>query len=279
MPTKKIKLKKTKIKAMIIDLGGVIVDCGSLFHSKAIYNSFKLKNIEIENKLINKTNGLKVEEQIKRILFNKKVYNAWQSRYKREPNEDDIKEISNEVNRYILDAIDDDDYIMHKQAKKLNKFYNYKYKIIFTTEYNQEISNKLREKLKKFNFKFNHLLSYDIYKAPSPNPLICYQCAINQEIFPMQCFIRVGDTEYNFLEGLYANLWTVGIVKTSSLLGLSQKNVRDKGIVTTDKIEKKIAKKLSKKGALYTISTLDELKWVIEDANFKLSKGLTPYHL
>ena len=272
----KIKLKKCSAEVLIINLTGVLTDCGWTYHHKAISEAFGNKGIKIKDKIIIDTCGLPVYQQIVKILNNKGILSEWIKNMKIKPDQNIYNELALAVNTKIIEAINQSDYIMFDLNKKLNKLFKKGYKIVLASEYSRDTSALIEEKLKENAFNFHKLYSYSDFKASYPHPFLCYQAATDFNIFPMESFIRVGDTQYHNLEAFYAGVWAVSILKTGVFSGLNKYKLKKKGILKSDKKIKSISKKLKKSGAHYTINTLDEIMWVIEDINYRLSRHELP---
>ena len=58
-----------------------------------------------------------------------------------------------------------------------------------------------------------------------PYPWMAYKNAMNLGIFPMNHFVKVGDTIADIEEGINSNMWSVGVIKGGSVLGLTSEEV------------------------------------------------------
>jgi len=99
-----------------------------------------------------------------------------------------------------------------------------------------------------------------------------YQNAIHLGVFPMKHIIKAGDTISDIKEGINAGTWTVGIIKGSSELGMSEQDVIscDPDILA-DKMEA-VAGRFKEAGADYVIDSIDELDQVIPEINMRISQ-------
>lgn len=274
-----MKKKKGSAKVFLINLTGVLTDCGWTYHHKAVTEAFENKGIKIKDKLVVDTCGLPVHQQIAEIFKNKSFLSEWVKNVKIKVDENIYNELALLVNTKIKEAINQNDYIMFDLNKRVNKLFKKGYKIVFTSEYSRDISTLIEEKLRESAFNFYKLYSYYDFKTSYPHPFLCYQAAIDFTIFPMESFIRVGNTQYHNLEALYAGTWAVSVLKTGVFSGLDKYKMKKKGILKSDKKVKSISKKLKRSGAHYTINTFDEIMWVLDDINYRLSKHELPNFL
>ena len=267
----KIKVKKSKVDVLLLNLLGTIVDCGYAYHNKAIDEVFASKGLKLKNKLIVDTCGLPIYCQIVKILGNKKIESEWLKINKSKPDQNTYRQLNEAVNSKILESLSKKDYIMTEFRDHVNKLFKKGYKIIFTSVYNSETTKLLENILKDNTFNFHKIYTYSDFNVAFPHPLLCYKVAIDFNIFPTERFIRVGDTKYHNLEAFYAGVWAVSILSTGVFSGIDKIKLKKKGTLKSDKKIKSISKRLKKSGAHYTIFTLDEIKWVIDDINYRLS--------
>ena len=267
----KIKVKKSKVDVLLLNLLGMIVDCGYAYHNKAIDEVFASKGLKLKNRLIIDTCGLPVYWQIVKILSNKKIESEWLKINKSKPDENIYRELNEAVYSKILENINKKEYVMTEFRDHINKLYKKGYKIILTTVYNAQIAEVLEKILKDNKFNFHKIYTCSDFNAPYPHPLLCYKVAIDFNIFPTERFVRIGDTKYHNVESIYAGAWAVNVLSTGVYSGIDKIKLKKKGAFKSDKKIKNISKSLKRSGAHYTIFTLDEIKWVIDDINYRLS--------
>jgi len=54
---------------------------------------------------------------------------------------------------------------------------------------------------------------------------MCLQNAMNPQIYPMEAFVKVGDTLPDIEEGLNAGMWTIGLAETGNEMGLTEAQI------------------------------------------------------
>jgi phosphonoacetaldehyde hydrolase len=105
---------------------------------------------------------------------------------------------------------------------------------------------------------------------------MCYLNAIRLEVYPMQAIVKVGDTVADMEEAFHAGMWSVGVTKTGSELGLSETEV----LHTNPQVLKwKVAaagKKLLEAGAHEVIEGIWEIGGMIDEFNRRLAAGEHP---
>jgi phosphonoacetaldehyde hydrolase len=99
-----------------------------------------------------------------------------------------------------------------------------------------------------------------------------YQNAMTLGVYPMKHIIKVGDTLSDIKEGVNAGVWTVGVIKGSSELGMSEREVKEcDPDVLADKMDA-VARRFKAAGADYVIETIGELDQLIPKMNLRLTQ-------
>ena len=272
----KRKLKKIKAEVLLINITGVLADCGWTFHRKVIKEVFESKGIKIRDKQVVDTCGLPLCQQIIKLLNNKNVLAEWVKVFKSKPDQTTYNELNIAITTKILEVISQDEYFIPDVKNRINKLYKKGYKIILITEYNIDIAKLLEDRFREMEYNFHKIYTYDDFNADYPHPLLCYKIAIDLNKFPIETFVRIGDTKYHNIEAYYADAWAISTLTTGPFSGLDKIKLKKKGRLKSDKKIKAISKKLKRSGAHYTISTFDEIMWVLEDINYRLSKHELP---
>ncbi|CAG2175684.1 unnamed protein product, partial [Oppiella nova] len=107
---------------------------------------------------------------------------------------------------------------------------------------------------------------------PSPAPL--WLCAIRLGLSPIE--FKVDDSVNGIAEGLLAGVWTVGIAKTSSYVGLNEQQLDELKSAELRMRLQRAYDALSGSGAHYVIDTIADLPVVIDDINRRLANGEKP---
>jgi phosphonoacetaldehyde hydrolase len=112
--------------------------------------------------------------------------------------------------------------------------------------------------------------------AGRPYPWMCFQNAIQLQIYPMEAMVKIGDTISDIEEGLNAGMWTIGLTKSGNSLGLS--------LDETDRLDPEILKNrlseietaMREAGAHYVVEGIWACLPIISDINKRLYRGKQP---
>jgi phosphonoacetaldehyde hydrolase len=112
--------------------------------------------------------------------------------------------------------------------------------------------------------------------AGRPEPWMCLVNAMRLGIYPMEAFVKVGDTLPDIEEGLNAGMWTVGLAKTGNELGLNEAEV---AALAPEVLRAKLAvayRRMRQTGAHYVVDAIADVPAVLEDINARLARGERP---
>ena len=87
------------------------------------------------------------------------------------------------------------------------------------------------------------------------------------------CVVKIGDTISDIKEGRNAKVWTVGILKGSSELGLSLEEVNSLPENELKEKMEKTASKMLSAGAHFVIEDISKVPYIIDIINKKLING------
>ena len=91
------------IRLAVFDLGGTIVDKYSLSPFISLKHAFKMKGLNIPNRLIFKDMGIEKHEHIRAILKDKDISKKWIQKYGESPNNNSTMSVFDEFIKYQLD--------------------------------------------------------------------------------------------------------------------------------------------------------------------------------
>ncbi len=109
-----------------------------------------------------------------------------------------------------------------------------------------------------------------------PAPWMCSENARRLNVYPSYCCLKVDDTVDGVLEGVNAGMWTIGLVKTGSDMGLSQADVE---ALPQEELWGRLqanAERMRKAGADYIVEGIWEVPKIVEQINYSLKTGVRP---
>ena len=109
-----------------------------------------------------------------------------------------------------------------------------------------------------------------------PAPWMCYLNAIALRTFPMQTMVKIGDTISDIEEGRNAGMWTIGIVRTGNMIGLTAEDLAALPAADRDARLEAARRKLAKAGPHYLADAVADCVPLVDAIGERLEKGERP---
>ena len=100
-----------------------------------------------------------------------------------------------------------------------------------------------------------------------------YECMRLFGVYPAKRVVKDGDTVTDIAEGKNAGAWSIGILKGSNLLGLTEDEYNSLSAEELAKYKAKAKQKYLDAGADMVIDSIRELPDAIEEINNRLERG------
>jgi len=264
------------VQAIIFDWAGTTLDYGCFAPVIVFQEILKKYGIEPTLKEIRKPMGRAKREHIEKMLKMRRIRRLWRQIYGKKPGESDIDKLYSEFEKNLLKILPDHCKLIPGVLKAVAQLRKKNIKIGSTTGYTKEMIDVISPIAKNYGYYPDYIVTSSDVSQGRPMPFMCYLNTVNLKVFPFESVIKVGDTVEDIKEGLNSGMWSVGVIKGSSILGLSEKELKMMKEKELKKRIKKARKKFKKAGAHYVIESLNELDSVIDDVESKLKKGKTP---
>jgi len=265
-----------KLKAVIFDWAGTTVDFGCFAPTGVFIEVFRQKGIEITMAEARGPMGMHKRDHIRVITKYPRVANEWKNKYGHFCTEEEIEEMFNNFIPLQLAVIQNHSEIVPELPNALEIIYSLDMKIGSTTGYNNEMMEILTAAAAKQGYIPDSLVCATDVPAGRPAPWMALKIAENLGIYPMQAFVKIGDTIADIEEGLNAGMWSVGVINTSNELGLT---LNEFNMLDADELEKrkrKVQEEFLEAGADYVIESLAEIEELITAINERLARGEKP---
>lgn len=100
-----------------------------------------------------------------------------------------------------------------------------------------------------------------------------YKNMLELKVADSDCVIKIGDTISDIKEGRNAKVWSIGLLKGSSELGLTENEVNSLSKEELQLKLEEVAKKMLSAGAHLVIEDISKVPMAIKIINNRLSNG------
>lgn len=262
-----------KINLVIFDWAGTTVDYGCFAPVKVFLEIFREKGIEVTLDEARAPMGLLKIDHIKAMLSGERVSKVWQEKFGREWNMEDVNELYINFEKKLFAILANYTEPVPHCLETVKKLRDMGLKIGSTTGYTQEMMDIVVSGAKEKGYSPDFYVTPSSVPAGRPAPYMIYKNMITLKEGDTDCVIKVGDTISDIKEGRNAKVWTVGLLKGSSELGLTEEEVKKLSQEELEEKIEKIVKRMLEAGAHLIIEDISKVPMAIEIINKKLQNG------
>lgn len=265
-----------KIQGVILDWAGTTIDYGCFAPLAAFIEAYANKGITVTAEEARKPMGMLKRDHLQAIGEMDNVARQWNDKYGRTIQDVDLDEMYADFEKLLFSVLREYAKPIPGAIELVERLRQKGIKIGSTTGYTMEMMMIVAEEAKKNGYSPDCLVTPDEVPAGRPYPWMCYENAIRLGLYPMKHVVKVGDTLSDIREGINAGAWSVGILKGSNELGMTEAEVQaaDSEVLAARLAD--IKQRYLDAGAHYVMETIGDLDSVIEDINARLAKGERP---
>ena len=265
-----------RVKAVIFDWAGTVIDYGSLAPMGAFVETFGEFGTAISVEEARGPMGMAKRPHLAAIMALPRVAESWTKRHGHPPTEADIdavyaafvpKNIAVAA-RYATLIPGAADVVAELRRKGV--------KIGSSTGYTREIMAEILPVAASQGFKPDSLVCTGDTPDGRPTPFMLYKTLLDLKVWPAWSVIKVDDTEVGIAEGINGGAWTVGVSVSGNCFGLSREDTA--ALTPADFAERRKAavNKLERAGAHYVIDSVADLMPVVGAIEARLARGERP---
>ncbi|OIK15994.1 phosphonoacetaldehyde hydrolase [Bacillus sp. MUM 116] len=262
-----------QIEAVIFDWAGTTVDYGCFAPLNVFLEIFRKRGIEVTDEEARAPMGLLKWDHIRAMCDMDRIAGVWKEKFGRVPTDKDVDDLYADFEPLLFASLRNYCTPIPGALDLVARLRQKGIKIGSTTGYTSEMMAVVAPEAKKQGYAPDYMFTPDDAPAGRPYPWMCYLNAMNLGVFPMKHIIKVGDTVSDVKEGVNAGVWSVGIIKGGSELGLKEEEVNSMDPdLLAEKMEV-VAKRFKDAGAHYVIDSIGELDKLIPKINLRLENG------
>lgn len=252
-----------QIEAVIFDWAGTTVDYGCMAPIQALQAAFTKQDLQVTLDEIRKPMGILKLDHIKAILNLDRIKQLFQTKHGRDYQTQDVVTINAHFETTIFS-------ILHQHADLIpgildvqDYLRTQKIKIGSTTGYTRRMIDIVSNQAKTNGYEPDHIIAADEVAQGRPFPHMIKENLALLGIQNTQNVIKVGDTIVDIEEGKNAGCYSVGVIKGSSMLGLTETELSNLAPNELTIKMGKIKNAMLCAGADYVLESITELPWLI----------------
>jgi phosphonoacetaldehyde hydrolase len=264
------------LKAVVLDWAGTTLDYGCFAPAVVFMEVFKRKGVEISIDEARVPMGSHKKTHIELISKDDNVARRWEAVHGHKPDAADVEAMYIDFIPRQMACLADYADLIPGTLEAVAEFRRRGLKIGSTTGYTEEMTNLLRVEAKRRGYEPDSTVSATQVPAGRPHPYMCFQNAIQLQVYPMEAIVKIGDTLPDIDEGLNAGMWTIGLAKTGNELGLTEKQVAEEDPAAVATKLARAYQRMSHAGAHYVVDGIADVMPALDDIHARLARGERP---
>ncbi len=264
------------IRAVVLDWAGTAVDFGCMGPVAAFVQAFALHGVEVSLEEARSPMGKEKREHVRLMFGMSGVADRWKQAHGEEPSSVDQEKVYADVEELMVRSIENHATPVPGLIPFVEALRRKNVAVGSCTGYTAPMMARLHPAAARQGYAPDAVVCSSDVPAGRPQPWMCYLNAMRLGIQPLETMVKIGDTIPDIQEGLAAGMWTVGVTRTSSELGLTEKEVMALSVPERSARLRVVSARLAAAGAHYVVESVAECLPVLEDINARLARGESP---
>lgn len=265
-----------KIKAIILDWAGTVVDHGSRAPMGAFVKAFAQFGVTISIADARGPMGMAKRDHIRMVGTSPAVAAAWRAKHGRDFDDAAIDAIFDVFEPMNIAAVEAHSALIPGAHEALDWCKARGIRIGSTTGYTRPIMERLMPLAAAQGFVPEVTICAGDLAAGRPAPLQIWSALAQMGIWPASSVIKLDDTAPGIGEARAAGCWAVGVALTGNNPGLSAEELAGLGPAERDALRRAASETLLRAGAHLVIETIAELPTLIDHIETRLATGEKP---
>jgi phosphonoacetaldehyde hydrolase len=264
------------LQAVVLDWAGTIIDHGSRAPVEAFREIFRRRDVTISVDEARGPMGMEKRDHIMALLAMPRIAQAWRQTHGRDPNVADINEMYIEFlpvqSGLIAQHADEIPGVREALAFCRQRGL----RIGSSSGYAAVLMEKLAPLAQSRGLQVDVVVSASDVPAGRPAPWMIFKNMERLGVYPPASVAVVDDTAVGVEAGVNAGAWSIGVVETGNLFGLSATELAQ--LSPAEREQRRVAarKPLEAGGAHFTINSVADLPQALESISERLARGERP---
>ena len=265
-----------KIKAVILDWAGTVVDHGSSAPMGAFVKAFAHFGVTISINDARGPMGMAKRDHIRMVGTSRAVAAAWRAKHGRDFDDAAIDAIFEVFEPMNVAAVEAHSALIPGAHDALQWCKARGIRVGSTTGYTRPIMERLMPLAAAQGFVPEVTICAGDLAAGRPAPLQIWSALAQMGIWPASSVIKLDDTTPGIGEARAAGCWAVGAALTGNNPGLSAEELARLPPDERAELRRAASEPLLRAGAHLVIDSIAELPWLVEHIEARLEAGEKP---
>jgi phosphonoacetaldehyde hydrolase len=264
------------LRAVVLDWAGTTVDYGCFAPAVVFQEVYRRRGVEITIEEAREPMGVHKKDHIRLVSRMEAVGRRWEQAHGRRPTEQDVEAMYADFVPLQIACLARYADLIPGTLAAVGDFRRRGLKIGATTGYSADMMEVLHAEAARQGYAPDSSVCASQAPAGRPHPWMCFQNAINLQVYPMEALVKIGDTLPDIAEGLNAGMWTIGLTKTGNEMGLTEEQVAALEPEARAARLSRACERMLEAGAHYVTESIGDVPAVLDEISGRLSGGERP---
>lgn len=205
-----------KIRAVVFDWAGTVVDYGCNAPPAALHRIFALRGVELRPAEARHAMGLLKADQIREIARLERVRQAWRGANGADPDEQDVQDLFQKFIPLQMEVIEEHSTVIAGVPELVDNLRCAGIRIGSTTGYTRAMLDRILPAAAKQGYAPDCIVTPDEVGAGRPKPWMIFENLKRLDVYPPSACIKIGDTVSDVDEAINAGLIPWGVSDSSN---------------------------------------------------------------
>lgn len=261
------------LRAVILDWAGTTLDYGCFAPAVVFRAVYQRQGVDITIEEAREPMGAHKKVHIRQISQMETVASRWNQVHGRRPSEQDVEAMFADFVPLQLACLAQYADLIPGTVQTVAQFRRRGLQIGSTTGYTEDMMKILLQEARRRGYVPDSSVCATQVPAGRPHPWMCLQNAMNLQIYPVEAFVKIGDTVPDIAEGLNAGMWTIGLAKTGNELGLTEEQL---AALPPEVLQSRLGRacqRMHQAGAHYVVDGISDVLPCLDDIRARLARG------
>jgi phosphonoacetaldehyde hydrolase len=264
------------IRLVVFDWAGTTVDHGCRAPVAAFVEVFRRHGVAVTDAQARGPMGLHKRDHIAEMLRVPEVASAWRQVHGADADEADIRKLYEDFIPLQMETIEPHSGLVPGVVGCVEALRREGVRIAGTTGYFRAAAELAAGAARRQGYVPDvNFCAEDVPKG-RPAPWMIFRCMEGTGVYPPSAVLKVGDTMPDIEEGLNAGCWSVGVIRASSEVGLSEAEVNALPREERRARFSAARAKLRDPGAHEVLDGIAEVPELVARLNARLGRGEKP---
>jgi phosphonoacetaldehyde hydrolase len=266
-----------KLRGVIFDWAGTVIDFGSLAPTRIFVESFATFDILLTPEQASAPMGLSKREHIQTLLAEAAIATQWRERFSRDATAADVDAIYARYLPMQIEKIGAYSEPIPGAVETLASLRRQGVKLGSCSGYPRQVMDVLIPLARESGIEFDYVVAGDDLSGRGrPGPYMALTNVIALRLADVRTCVKVDDTVAGVEEGRNAGMWSVGVALSGASAGLSLQEYRAASPAELGAVRTRATKCLARAGAHIVIDTVAELPRTLAAIERRMRQGERP---